>query len=55
LYRQGTYGDVKMRAGSHWDNSSSCGSRSRSSSWRWFVLFSFGFRLVARHIQKERV
>jgi hypothetical protein len=56
LYRQGTYGDVKMLAGGAWDSSSSCGSLDRAvNRRRWYVASSIGFRLVARHIQKERI
>jgi hypothetical protein len=29
LYKQGTYGDVKLRAGGHWADGASCGSRCR--------------------------
>lgn len=32
LYRQGTYGDVKLLAGSYWNNGAASGSRARSAS-----------------------
>jgi hypothetical protein len=53
IYKQGTYGDVKMLAGGYWNSSSSCGSRCRSlNSHRWDVASSIGFRLVANSIKK---
>jgi hypothetical protein len=52
LYRQGTYGDIKMLAGGNW-YISVCGSRCRSLyHHRWTVSSDFGFRLVARSQNK---
>jgi hypothetical protein len=45
LYRQGTYGDIKLRAGGSWGNGSACGSRSRGASdYRWASLSTLGAR-----------
>jgi len=49
LYKQGTYGDVKLRAGGAWSNGSYCGSRSRSANYdRWDAVSSLGARGCAR-------
>lgn len=41
LYRQGTYGDVRLRAGAAWDSGAHSGSRSRGAiHYRWFA-YSF--------------
>jgi hypothetical protein len=48
LYRQGTYGDVKLRAGGSWANGSYCGSRCRAANaFRWNAASSIGARAVA--------
>lgn len=49
LYRQGTYGDVKMLAGSGWDAGASSGSRARGLSYfRWLAPAAVGCRGAAR-------
>ncbi|MHB8118669.1 MAG: phage major tropism determinant [Methanothrix sp.] len=48
LYKQGTYGDVKLLAGGAWADGSSCGSRCRNaSSSRWAAFSVFGGRFAA--------
>jgi hypothetical protein len=48
LYRQGTYGDVKLLAGGGWSNSSICGSRGRYAACsRWYATASLGGRALA--------
>jgi hypothetical protein len=48
LYRQGTYGDVKLRAGRSWYNGSRCGSRGRVASCsRWYAPATLGCRFCA--------
>jgi hypothetical protein len=32
IYRQGTYGDIKLLAGGHWNSGPNCGSRSRAAA-----------------------
>lgn len=45
LYRQGTYGDVKLLAGGAWPNGTACGSRSRSAiTYRWSATSAVGAR-----------
>lgn len=45
LYRQGSYGDIKLLAGGAWGYGSFCGSRSRSADFsRWRTSSSFGGR-----------
>ncbi|MBW2598536.1 MAG: hypothetical protein JRC60_00185 [Deltaproteobacteria bacterium] len=45
LYRQGSYGDVKLLAGAYWTHGAYSGSRSRSSSYcRWDTNTSLGGR-----------
>jgi len=45
LYRQGAYGDIKLRAGGVWDYGASCGSRSRfAASYRWDAASYLGGR-----------
>ncbi len=45
LYKQGTYGDVKLLAGGFWANGSYCGSRSRSAAYfRWVANSNVGGR-----------
>jgi hypothetical protein len=45
LYRQGTYGDVKLLACGRWDDGAICGSRSRYASYsRWSASSSIGAR-----------
>lgn len=45
LYTQGTYGDVKLRAGGFWNDGSSCGSRTRNAYYsRWHTNSTIGGR-----------
>jgi hypothetical protein len=45
IYRQGSYGDVKLRAGGPWGAGSICGSRARSASGcRWGASSNLGGR-----------
>ena len=45
IYKQGTYGDVKLRAGGAWTNGAGCGSRGRdASSCRWSADTNCGAR-----------
>ena len=49
LYRQGTYGDVKLLAGGLWFHGSLAGSRCRhANSYRWHAHSHFGGRFAAR-------
>lgn len=51
LYKQGTYGDVKLRAGRHWASGTSCGSRGRSAYYyRWFANTTIGCRFCAEPV-----
>ena len=51
LYKQGTYGDVKLLAGGGWDLGAACGSRFRSAyRYRWSAASGFGCRGVAEPI-----
>lgn len=51
LSRQGTNGDVKLRAGRHWTNGSTCGSRGRSAySYRWYTAANLGCRFCAEPV-----
>jgi hypothetical protein len=48
IYKQGTYGDVKLLAGGAWYHSAACGSRSRYSiSYRWNADSPIGARLAS--------
>jgi len=48
-YNQGTVGDIKMLAGGGWNNSNTCGSRSRNIyNVRWVTGINFGARGCAR-------
>ncbi len=48
LYKQGTYGDVKLRAGGYWLSGAYCGSRSRNASYyRWNTYTNLGARFLA--------
>lgn len=48
LYRQGTYGDIKLRAGGAWDGGSSSGSQARSANgYRWRTASAIGARFLA--------
>lgn len=48
LYKQGTYGDVKLSAGGHWASAANAGSRSRNAaSWRWNSPANLGSRACA--------
>jgi len=45
LYKQGAYGDVKLRAGGNWNGATNCGSRCRyANSSRWDTSSSLGGR-----------
>ena len=45
LYKQGTYGDVKLRAGAIWDSGAYSGSRARSAYHsRWYTATDIGSR-----------
>lgn len=49
LYKQGSYGDVKLAAGGNWGYSSLCGSLARfEKSCRWDTYSDFGARGCAR-------
>jgi hypothetical protein len=53
LYKQGTYGDVKLLAGGYWTYGGYCGSRSRYSyGYRWYSASTIGVRLVARSVER---
>ncbi len=48
LYRQGSYGDVKLLAGGAWHYGARCGSRSRSAYYsRWNTIADIGGRFLA--------
>ncbi len=48
LYKQGTYGDVKLLSGGYWANATDCGSQARYAySSRWITTSSLGSRFVA--------
>lgn len=48
LYRQGTYGDIKLLAGGGWGNGAIAGSRARDvDSWRWDARTSIGGRFAS--------
>ena len=48
IYKQGTYGDVKLLAGGYWSYSTNCGSRFRkSSSSRWATNTYIGARFAS--------
>jgi len=58
IYKQGTYGDVKLLSGGLWNDGSLCGSRNRglfNYNHRWHSGSQVSFRPVARHIVKEVV
>ena len=49
LYRQGTYGDVKLLAGGVWNSGSDCGSQFRhAASSRWFAPLWLGGRAASQ-------
>lgn len=49
LYKQGTYGDVKLLAGLYWSNGAYCGSRGRlAGSYRWYTGTYIGARFRAK-------
>ena len=51
LYKQGTYGDVKLRAGSHWAYGSNSGSRARyAADYRWHSDSIIGGRFAAERL-----
>jgi hypothetical protein len=48
LYKEGTYGDVKLLAGLAWTNAAACGSRGRYANYyRWYTGSSIGARFLA--------
>ena len=48
LYKQGTYGDVKLLAGAYWSDGADSGSRARyAGSYRWSTYAGIGCRLAA--------
>jgi len=48
LYKQGTYGDVKLRAGGSWNHGAACGSRGRNANnSRWYTHTSIGARFLS--------
>jgi hypothetical protein len=48
LYRQGSYGDVKLLAGGNWSPGASAGSQARNASnYRWFTSTNIGGRALA--------
>lgn len=48
LYKQGTYGDVKLLGGGAWSTATPCGSRARNASIsRWHTASNIGGRFVA--------
>ena len=51
LYKQGTYSDVKLRAGGDWASGTDCGSRCRyAHSYRWYTVTNIGGRFVAEPV-----
>ena len=51
LYKQGTYGDVKLRAGGHWANGANAGSRCRAAYYsRWNADSAVGGRGCAEPV-----
>ena len=51
LYKQGTYGDVKLLAGLNWSHGTSCGSRGRNAlTHRWFTYTTLGCRFCAEPV-----
>jgi hypothetical protein len=50
LYKQGTYGDVKLFAGAAWSHDETCGSRARAAGYyRWYTESGLGGRGRAMH------
>jgi hypothetical protein len=48
LYKQGTYGDIKLLAGGGWADGTACGSRSRDArNYRWNTNTNIGARFLA--------
>lgn len=48
LYKEGTYGDVKLRAGGRWTDGADCGSRGRyAGNYRWAAGSYVGARFLA--------
>jgi hypothetical protein len=48
LYKQGTYGDVKLIAGGGWDGAAHAGSRSRNAgNYRWYTSTVIGARFAS--------
>ena len=49
LYKEGTYGDVKLLAGLYWDSEAACGSRGRyATNYRWHTSSCIGARFLAK-------
>ena len=52
LYKQGTYGDVKLLAGGNWTYAATCGSRCRHAiNYRWHTGSSVGARLLSEPLK----
>ena len=48
LYKQGTYGDIKLLGGGDWDSATSCGSRGRNAhNFRWGTYTVVGGRFLS--------
>jgi hypothetical protein len=48
VYSQGTYGFMKLIAGSYWNDGANCGSRSRNLyNWAWYVNAGIGGRALS--------
>jgi len=51
IYKQGTYGDVKLLAGRTWNNGTYCGSRARVAyNYRWRATTDLGCRFCAEPV-----
>ncbi len=53
LYKQGTYGDIKLIAGAYWDSGASSGSRSRGADrYRWNASAGIGSRFASEPLNR---
>ena len=51
VYKQGTYGDVKLLAGGNWNSGSTCGSRCRYANVsRWLAASYIGGRFCCESL-----
>lgn len=51
IFRQATYGDVKLTAGGHYSDGAYCGSRSRKmDKYRWYTAATLSARFVSEHL-----